>query len=262
MTIETRLKVHPASKINLRKSDPSATPGAKSRSWAKRRLAENLSAIADLQYRLYAERKQSLLIVLQGMDCSGKSGVIRRVMSAANPLGIRVHPFKTPTQDELAHDFLWRVHSAAPARGMIAVFDRSHYEDVLIVRVHNIAPCAMRYDQINSFERLLKANGTTIVKLYLHISRSEQAERLRARLEDRRKNWKFNPRDLAEREYWDAYRRAYEAVLRKTSTEIAPWYLIPADRKWYRNNAVSEIIRETQKTMSPKLPAFEGDVKL
>ncbi len=228
------------------------------------RVAENLARIDELQYRLYAEGRQSLLIVVQGMDTSGKDGVIRKVMAAFNPQGCHVWGFKVPSAEEAAHDFLWRIHRATPGRGEIAIFNRSHYEDVLVVRVHDLVPREVwtrRYDQINAFERHLTENSTRVLKFYLHISPEEQLERLRARLDEPGKHWKFSEGDVAERARWKDYQAAYQDALARCSPAYAPWYVIPADRKWYRDLAVSEIVADTLAAMKPKLPKVELDVK-
>lgn len=224
---------------------------------AEAETAEDIAAIAELQNRLYAEGKQGLLIVLQATDTGGKDSTIRKVLGPINPQGVVVTSFKAPSAAELAHDYLWRIHQAVPAKGMIGVFNRSHYEDVLIVRVHGLAPEDMieqRYDQINDFERHLTENGITILKFFLHISKEEQKERLQARLDDPSKHWKFNPGDLKERARWDEYEDAFEIALSRCSTKRAPWFIIPADRKWYRNAVIARIIRCTLEDMSPEYP--------
>lgn len=250
--------------VRLADWDPGSTPGCRSKEEATDRLAQNLARIDVLQYRLFAEARRSLLIVLQGMDTSGKDGLIRKVMSVFNPQGCRVWPFKVPTSEEAAHDFLWRIHRAAPARGEVSIFNRSHYEDVLVVRVHDLVPgkiWSRRYKQINAFERHLQAHGTQVIKLFLHISRKEQRNRLLARLDDPLKRSKFSDADLAEREYWSKYQRAYEEALARCSTRRAPWYVIPADNKWYRDLAVSEILADALEEMDPRLPRAKLDVK-
>ena len=221
---------------------------------------ENNEALADLGYRLYAENQRGILLVLQGMDTSGKDGTIRSIMEGLNPQGCTVTSFKKPTEEELDHDFLWRIHNAAPRRGNIGIFNRSQYEDVLVVRVRSIVPEAVwqrRYEMINEFERLLVENGTTIVKCFLHISKEEQRERLQSRLDNPHKRWKFSKGDLAERKLWDDYQEAYEAALNRCNTEHAPWHIVPADRKWYRNFIVSKILRETLEKMDPQFPPAE-----
>ncbi|MGI9487231.1 MAG: polyphosphate kinase 2 family protein [Geminicoccaceae bacterium] len=226
--------------------------------------ADDISAIAELQNRLYAEGKRALLIVIQATDTGGKDSTIRKVLGPINPQGVRVTSFKAPSSIELAHDYLWRIHQAVPAKGMIGVFNRSHYEDVLIVRVHGLAPkeaIEKRYDQINDFERHLNENGVTILKFFLHISKDEQKERLQARLDDPSKHWKFNPGDLEEREHWDDYQDAFEIALNRCSTRHAPWFVIPADRKWYRNAVIARIIRHTLEELDPHYPEAEYDTE-
>ena len=211
----------------------------------------------ELQYLLYAEHQHALLIVLQGMDASGKDGTIRHVMSGFNPQGCRVTAFKVPTSEEADHDFLWRVHRAVPAKGDIAIFNRSHYEDVLVARVRTLVPkevWSRRYEQINQFESLLKENDVTIVKLFLHISKDEQKERLEERLKDPTKQWKLAVADFDNRKYWDEYIAAYEDALARCSTDAAPWYIIPADRNWVRNLAITQILVETLESLKMKLP--------
>lgn len=219
--------------------------------------------LRDWQARLYAEGKQKLLVVLQALDAGGKDSTIRRVFQGVNPQGVRVHSFKVPSKEELDHDFLWRIHKAVPGKGMISVFNRSHYEDVLVVRVHNIVPEAVwrpRYEQINQFEKLLHDTGTRILKFYLHISPEEQKERFQARLDDPSKHWKFSLEDLEKRKFWDDYMVAYQEMLEQTSTAWAPWYIIPSDQKWYRNLAISRVILHTLQEMNPQYPAPEGDL--
>jgi PPK2 family polyphosphate:nucleotide phosphotransferase len=211
----------------------------------------------ELQNALYAESKRSLLVVLQARDAGGKDGTIRRVFSSVNPQGCTVTTFKRPTPTELAHDYLWRVHASLPPRGMIGIFNRSHYEDVLAVRVHKLAPKKVwksRFDEINDFERMLTNNGVTILKFFLHISKEEQRVRLRERLTDKSKNWKFQEGDLAERDLWSEYTRAYVDVFRKCSTKYAPWYVVPGDRKHARDYLVLEKIVSTLSDMSPQYP--------
>jgi PPK2 family polyphosphate:nucleotide phosphotransferase len=215
------------------------------------------SRLADLQTRLWAESKQKLLVVLQAMDTGGKDGTIRRVFSGVNPQGLRIWSFGRPTEPELAHDFLWRVHLRTPENGVITIFNRSHYEDVLIARVRNLVPeprWEKRFGHIVDFEKLLCDEGTTIVKLFLHISREEQRERLQARLDDPSKHWKFSVEDLDDRRLWDDYVAAYEDAVTRTSTANAPWYVVPADRKWYRDLVVSSILVETLERMDPRFP--------
>jgi PPK2 family polyphosphate:nucleotide phosphotransferase len=220
-------------------------------------LNDELEALQEL---LYAEGKNKVLIVLQAMDTGGKDGTIRHVFEGVNPQGVKVAGFKVPTPKELAHDYLWRVHKHTPGKGEIVIFNRSHYEDVLVVRVHDLVPkevWSKRYDHIKAFEKLLVDEGTTILKFYLHINREEQKERLQARLDEPNKNWKFSKGDLAERALWDQYQAAYEDVLGKTSTAYAPWYIIPANRKWYRNLVISTIIINKLKALNMAYPRPE-----
>ncbi len=224
---------------------------------AEARLESNKQKLAVLQYRLWAENARSVLLVLQGMDTSGKDGVVRHVMTGMNPSGLRITSFKKPSEEEVDHDFLWRIHNAAPAKGEVGVFNRSHYEDVLVVRVHGLVPTRVwraRFEQINSFEKLLVDGGTTVVKCFLQISKEEQKRRLIDRLKDPQKNWKFNAGDIEERKRWDQYMNAYEDVLARCGTEHAPWHVIPSDRKWYRDWAVSEVLLHTLEKMNPRPP--------
>jgi PPK2 family polyphosphate:nucleotide phosphotransferase len=221
---------------------------------------EDALAIDSLQERLYAEGRRALLIVLQGVDTSGKDGTIRAVFNSAGPLGVRVMSFKAPSAEELAHDYLWRVHSHVPPKGIIGIFNRSHYEDVLIVKVKNLAPphaIEQRYDQINQFEKHLAENGIVILKFMLHVSPEEQKQRLIERLQDPQKQWKFNPADLDDRKLWSEYRKAYEIMLARCSTQWAPWHVIPADRNWVRNAAVARIVRRKLEEMNPQYPKPE-----
>jgi PPK2 family polyphosphate:nucleotide phosphotransferase len=229
-----------------------------SRAETEAATAADIAEIDRLQEILYAQAKYAILVILQGPDTSGKDGTIRRVFGPINPAGAAVTSFKTPTSHELAHDFLWRVHKAVPPSGMIGIFNRSHYEDVLIVRVRGLVPAdriEMRYGEINDFERHLVENGVTILKFYLHISRKEQKARLQARLEDPTKRWKFSPGDLAERRYWDDYMSAYQIALARCSSEWAPWFIVPADRKWYRNAVVARIVRSTLEALDLTYPS-------
>lgn len=241
-----------------------ATPGATSEKAAIAATEKIAKEIRALQLRLYAEGRQSLLIVLQGMDAAGKDGVIKHVFGMMNPQGCTVTGFKQPTPLELRHDFLWRIHPHAPGHGEVAIFNRSHYEDVLIARVHALCPKAQlhqRYEQINQFESLLATQANTrILKFFLNMSPEEQLARFAARLDDPAKNWKISTSDYAERQHWDAYREAYETALKKTSTDDAPWFVIPADNKWYRNYAVANIVLETLQDMSPQIPKPSVDL--
>jgi PPK2 family polyphosphate:nucleotide phosphotransferase len=254
------LSLPPGKKIRLRDFDADYTGGIKSKKHAQGELDENIAVLDDLGYRLYAENGRSLLLVLQGMDSAGKDGTIRHVMQGFNPQSCQVTAFKQPGVTELAHDFLWRISIAVPRKGFIGIFNRSHYEDVLVVRVHNLVPeeeWESRYDRINQFEQMLGDAGTTIVKVFLHISKKEQRRRLQARLDDPTKRWKFSRADLQERRYWNAYHTAYEAAMTRCNTKHAPWYIVPADRKWYRNLVVSRILRKTLEKMSPQFPPAE-----
>jgi PPK2 family polyphosphate:nucleotide phosphotransferase len=254
------LRVEPGTKVHLASFDPSATYGH-DRSDSERELVVGQARLSDLQDRLWAEAKHPVLVVLQGIDAAGKDGTVRHVMGAFNPQGCRVASFKVPTDVELAHDYLWRVHAATPAKGEIAIFNRSHYENVLVARVHDLAPkevWSRRYRQINEWERILVEEGTTIVKFFLAIDRDEQRRRLQARLDDPTKRWKFRIGDLDERKRWDEYRAAFEAVLDRCSTEWAPWYLVPANRKWFRNLAVAEILGDLLDDLHPAYPPEES----
>ncbi len=223
-------------------------------------VRENADAINTLQDRLFAERKRAVLVVLQGTDTSGKDGTVRGVFNATGPLGVSVTPFGKPSEEELAHDYLWRIHTAIPKKGFIGIFNRSHYEDVLVVKVRNLAPAeaiARRYDEIVAFEKLLADNNVTVLKFMLHISKDAQKERLEDRLQDPAKRWKWNAGDLDDRKLWDDYQGAYETMLRKTSSAHAPWRVIPADRKWRRNAIISTIVRGTLDEMNPQYPVFD-----
>ncbi len=248
-------------KIKLSKYDPADTLGYDQDEKFEAKLAKTLKRLDELQELLYAEKKHALLIVLQGMDTAGKDGTIRHVMSGVSPAGCSVTSFKVPNSEELAHDFLWRVHKAVPPRGIIGIFNRSHYEDVLVVRVHKLVPKDVwkpRYNEINHFERILAENDVKILKFFLHISKEEQKKRLDERMHDPRKKWKLSKSDEKERKLWDDYIAAYEAVLSRCTTEYAPWFIIPSDHKWFRNLAVSQIIVQTLEDFDmqyPKSPA-------
>jgi PPK2 family polyphosphate:nucleotide phosphotransferase len=247
-------KIAPGKKLRLADYDANENGGL-SKEEGKARFAKLNAELDVLQEELYAAGTHSVLMVLQGMDTSGKDGTIRSVMVNLNPQGCRVESFKVPTEEDLAHDFLWRIHKVTPRKGMFGVFNRSHYEDVLVVRVHDLAPKQVwqaRYEQINQFEALLAASGTIVVKLYLHISKDEQERRLLEREQDITKAWKLSAGDWREREHWDDYITAYEDALRKCSTKDAPWYVIPANRKWYRNLAVSEVLVDTLNAYRPE----------
>jgi len=253
-----RSRVPPGKKFALGKLDAASTADApKDKDAVASEVASMGERIAVLHDRLWAEAKRSLLVVLQAMDTGGKDGTVRHVFHGLNPQGVRVAPFKAPSEEERHHDFLWRVHQKVPAAGELVIFNRSHYEDVLIVRVHSLVPEKVwraRYDAIVDFERHLVESGTTIVKFWLHISPEEQKRRLQARLDDPTKRWKFNPDDLVERKLWADYQAAAEELLQRTSTEHAPWYVVPADHKWYRDWVVSHVLVETLEAMDPKYP--------
>ena len=219
--------------------------------------------LIDWQYRLYAEDKRKLLVIFQAIDAGGKDGTIRKVFRGVNPQGVEVTSFKAPTSEELARDYLWRIHKAVPGKGTIGIFNRSHYEDVLVVRVDNIVPESVwrpRYAQINQFEKMLSDNGTVVLKFFLHISRDEQGERFQARLDDPRKNWKFDLGDLDKRQQWDDYTAAFEEMLWQTTTAAAPWYVIPANQKWYRNLAIARVLVGTLREMDPRYPQPKVDL--
>jgi PPK2 family polyphosphate:nucleotide phosphotransferase len=263
MSIQDDFLVKHQADVHLEKIDPSYHGKHDSHEKAEADIAHNLQRLGKSQYLLYADAGKSLLIVLQGLDAAGKDGVIRHIFTGVNPEGISVASFKQPTPDQLAHDFLWRVHAKAPSKGEIVIFNRSHYEDVLVVRVHNLVPEAVwakRYDLINGFEKLLSENGTQILKFYLHISPDEQLARFAQRLDDPDRNWKISESDYTEREYWPKYIRAYEDALSLTSTKHAPWYVIPSNHKWFRNLAISQIVADTMAEMGLKLPPTRVDL--
>jgi PPK2 family polyphosphate:nucleotide phosphotransferase len=254
------LKVSPNGKFKLKSRDAADTAGV-SKAHAAKSVAHHIERLAALHDLLYAEHARSLLIILQGMDASGKDGSIKHVMSGVNPQGCNVVSFKQPSVRELDHDFLWRVHAAVPGKGEIGIFNRSHYEDVLIARVHKLVPRDIwqeRYDQINAFEKILSENNVHILKFFLHISSEEQRRRFDERLADPRKNWKFSDSDLKEREFWDNYQLAYEDALAKCSTRRAPWFVVPSDHKWFRNHAIAEIIIQTLESLRMKFPKLKS----
>jgi PPK2 family polyphosphate:nucleotide phosphotransferase len=257
-----RLLVKPGSVFSLKRRAPDDTLGWEKES-AKDELAEVIAQIDALQVKLAAEQRQSLLVVLQTMDAGGKDSTIRNVFGPLNALGVRVHGFKAPAGAEADHDYLWRVHAVAPAKGEIAVWNRSHYEDVLVVRVKELAPKAVwekRYRHIREFERMLSDEGTTIVKIHLQISEDEQRIRLQDRIDDPAKRWKFRVGDLEDRKLWTDYVKAYEVAFNETSTEYAPWWVVPADRKWVRNLAVARIVLDALQTMDPRLPPDDPEI--
>ena len=249
--------VKPNKKIHLSDWPTDDTGKFKDKDDAFKETEKNLKKLSDLQYRLYAEAKHALLIVFQAMDAGGKDGAIASIFSGVNPQGCQVTSFKTPSTLEKSHDFLWRIHQAVPPRGMIGIFNRSHYESVLVERVKDLVPekvWSKRYDTINDFERMLTDEGTTILKFYLHISRDEQKRRLEARLADPDRNWKFSPNDLKERVFWKEYEKAFEDLLAKCSTKHAPWVIVPSDRKWYRNYVISDVIVQALDKLDMKFP--------
>jgi PPK2 family polyphosphate:nucleotide phosphotransferase len=257
MRFTDKLVVPPRKRLTLAAWDADETLGFKEGARAETLTRKAIARLDELQNVLWAEKRRALLIVLQAMDAGGKDGTIRHVMSGVNPQGCRVTSFKRPTEMELNHDFLWRVHQAVPAKGEIGIFNRSHYEDVLVARVHKLVPEAIwskRFDQINDFERLLKENQVTTLKFFLHIGKDEQRKRLQKRLRDPAKQWKLQPADFEERKYWRAYMEAYEDVLIRCSTAEVPWFVIPANKKWFRNLAVSSILAETLEAMKLKFP--------
>ena len=255
-----KLKVPASGKFKLKRCAPDDTLGF-SKAAAERAIPGHVKKLARLHELLYAEHKRALLIVLQGMDAAGKDGTIKHVMSGVNPQGCAVTSFKEPTQRELDHDFLWRIHAVVPGKGDIGIFNRSHYEDVLVVRVHKLVPRNIwekRYDEINNFEEILTRSGVHILKFFLHISSEEQERRFKERLTDPNKNWKASPSDYRERDYWDDYQEAYEDALTKCSTKHAPWYVIPSDHKWFRTWAVGEIIVRELESLQMKFPEREA----
>jgi PPK2 family polyphosphate:nucleotide phosphotransferase len=257
-------RVEPGKRAHLDRRDPGDLKAFPNRKAAEKQSGKDGEIIDKLQDRLYAEQKRALLVVLQGIDTSGKDGTVRHVFKETGPLGVSVTAFRKPSDEELAHDFLWRAHIAAPRRGVIGIFNRSHYEDVLIGRVRKLAPkdqIEKRYGQINAFEKILAENGTRILKFMLHISKEEQRERLQARLDEPKSRWKFAPDDLEDRKLWDKFMAAYELALDNCSTAWAPWHVIPADHKWARNAAIAAIVRETLEDMDPQYPKPAWDPK-
>jgi PPK2 family polyphosphate:nucleotide phosphotransferase len=258
MKNDDKFLVHPGTRVRLKDADPAYHGKHPSHRRALPEIQSQIQKMDALQYLMYAENKHSLLIVLQGLDAAGKDGVIRHVLTGMNPEGCMVTNFKQPSREELAHDFLWRVHPHAPAKGCVAIFNRSHYEDVLVVRVHHLSPVqewSKRYDLINDFEKLLAVeNNTAILKFFLHISSEEQLTRFKARLDDPSRNWKISDSDYTEREYWDDYTKAYEEMLSRTSTRHAPWFIIPSNHKWFRDLAISQIIVNALEGLKMKRP--------
>jgi len=264
MDYRKRFVVKPGTKVRLGKLDPSFKDQHESQERAAPEIQKHVERMTRLQYLLYADGKQSLLVVLQALDAGGKDGVVRHVFSAMNPQGTSVFGFKQPNQVEAAHDFLWRAHQRAPGKGEVVIFNRSHYEDVLVVRVHKLgAPrpvWAKRYELINDFEQILAANGTRILKFYLHISPAEQLERFKRRLDDPTRHWKISESDYTERELWSDYIAAFEEAMERTSTRHAPWFVIPSNHKWFRNLAISTIVADTLEDMDLKLPPSQVDI--
>ena len=263
MSYHKKFLVAPGAKLDLNKIDPAYTGQHESHETALPKIEKHKARMEQLQYLLYADADKSLLIVLQALDAAGKDGVIRHLFNNMNPQGLSVFSFKQPTPAEAAHDFLWRVHQRAPSKGEIVIFNRSHYEDVLVARVHKLVDKAIwskRYDLINDFEKMLTSNGTRILKFVLHIDQEEQLKRFKQRLEDPYRNWKITAADYEERKLWPAYIQAYEEALERTSTQHAPWYIIPANHKWFRNLAISEIIADTMDDMGLKLPPTHVDL--
>ncbi len=265
MDYRKRFRVKPGARVKLSEIDPGYKGEHVSESHAKAELEKYRVSLARQQYLLYAQRRRSLLIVLQGLDAAGKDGTVNHVMSVMNPQGTTVTSFKTPTAIELDHDFLWRVHPHVPGKGAVAIFNRSHYEDVLVVRVHKLVPRDVwsgRYELINDFEKLLREqNNTHIIKFFLHISKDEQLARFKQRLDDPARNWKISESDYHERELWDDYTRAFEDVFAETSKKEAPWYVIPSNHKWFRNLAVSQIVASTMEDLGMQLPKPQVDLE-
>lgn len=261
MAFASTFRVEPGKRVDLSKHDPRDTGGLSDKEETRADIAADAVAIDALQTKLYAEGRQALLVVLQGMDCAGKDGTARSVFNACGPIGVTVTSFKSPSTEELSHDYLWRIHEKCPPYGTIGLFNRSHYEDVLVVKVRKLAPAddiEKRYEQINQLEKHLCQNYTRVLKFMLHISKDEQKKRLEERVADETKRWKFNPSDLEDRVMWDDYKRAYEEALSRCSTEHAPWHIIPADRNWVRNAIIGRIVRETLEEMNPQLPKPKG----
>ena len=263
MDYRKKFVVEPGTKVRLAKIDASYTGKHETHQNALPEIQKHVERMDKLQYLLYADGSQSLLVVLQALDAAGKDGTIRHVFSGMNPQGTFVYGFKQPSREEAAHDFLWRAHQRTPGKGEVVVFNRSHYEDVLVVRVHKLVPQSIwskRFDLINDFEKMLSQNGTTILKFFLHISPDEQLARFKQRLDDPARQWKISESDYSERELWPQYVDAYEDAIGLTSTKHAPWYIIPANHKWFRNLAVSQIIADAMEEMSLKLPPTRVDI--
>jgi PPK2 family polyphosphate:nucleotide phosphotransferase len=264
MSFTSKFRVEPGASINLDKIDADFKPKGLDRDEAEERFRELTVELRDLQHLLYAEDRRSLLIVLQGRDAAGKDGTIRHVFGPMNPQGTRVTSFKVPSKEERAHDFLRRCHMAAPKTGTVGIFNRSHYEDVLVVRVHDLVPkkiWSKRFDHINAFEQLLADKGTVILKFYLHIDRDEQLERFKRRMDNPKKNWKISDADYTERPYWDAYTEAFQGALSECSTDVAPWFIVPANRKWARNLVIADIVADAMKGLDMRFPKPEVNME-
>lgn len=258
-----KFRVKPGSKVRLSEIDPDFSDKDEDKKSSVEKIVKLQEQMNVMQYRLFAEQKRSLLVVLQALDAGGKDGTIRHVFGTMNPQGCRVAGFKQPSAEELSHDFLWRIEHQSPKRGEVVVFNRSHYEDVLVVRVHNLVHKDVwkeRYEQINDFEHRLAANGTQILKFFLHISKEEQLERFKDRLDDPERHWKISEADYSERKYWDDYQAAYEDAIERCSSHDAPWFVIPSDHKWFRNLAISKIVTETMENLDIELPAPHVDI--
>ena len=263
MSFGDKFRVKSGHKLRLSEIDPADSGKHSDKSGAQSETEQHAQKLKELQYLLYAEGKRGLLICLQALDTGGKDGTIRHVLSYLNPQGCRVQSFKVPTPVEASHDFLWRAHKVTPGRGEVTIFNRSHYEDVLVARVHKLVPetvWSKRYEAINAFEKLLSENNIHVLKFYLHISKHEQLKRFKKRLEDPARHWKISEADYAERHYWDEYQNAYEDAINRCSTEYAPWYVIPSDHKWYRNLIISRIVAEYLEGLNMRFPAPTVDI--
>ena len=264
MEYSRSFRVKPGKKVDLDNLGADFKPDNLDRKEVEQQFGSLTEKLRNLQHLMYAEDKRSLLVVLQGRDAAGKDGTIRQVFGPMNPQGCRVTSFKVPSKIEAAHDFLWRYHFAAPRRGMVGIFNRSHYEDVLVVRVHDLVPkkvWSKRYDHINAFEKLLADNGTLVLKFYLHIDREEQLERFKKRIDNPKKNWKISGADYSERPYWDSYTKAFEDAISKCSTDNAPWFVIPANRKWFRNLVIADIVVDAMEGLKMRYPDPSVDME-
>ena len=264
MEYSRSFRVKPGKKVDLDNLGADFKPDNLDRKEVEQQFGSLTEKLRDLQHLMYAEDKRSLLVVLQGRDAAGKDGTIRQVFGPMNPQGCRVTSFKVPSKIEAAHDFLWRYHFAAPRRGMVGIFNRSHYEDVLVVRVHDLVPkkvWSKRYDHINAFEKLLADNGTLVLKFYLHIDREEQLERFKKRIDNPKKNWKISGADYSERPYWDSYTKAFEDAISKCSTDNAPWFVIPANRKWFRDLVIADIVVDAMEGLKMRYPEPSVDME-